>query len=192
MPQHSESIVEQVSGLLLGTSWLGLCHVRKNDPSPSGPWDEHHTGPERWPWVMGSGEEEEGQAGWCHCPWAYPLSGWPLPLLSISHTPRAGMTGRSTGKRRKAKSGPKRGQECDERRFYKCSSQAPIPFSAGKSLVMGNGAEWLIKQARTTICKTTCGLLHCPSPASTFPFFSTVHTCSTLLDHKSQTYWNVF
>ena len=35
--QHSESIVEQVSGLLLGTSWLGLCHVRKNDPSPSGP-----------------------------------------------------------------------------------------------------------------------------------------------------------
>ena len=33
--------------------------------------------------------------------------GWPFPLLSISHTPRAGMTGRSTGKRGKAKSGPK-------------------------------------------------------------------------------------
>lgn len=35
MPQHSESIVEQVSGLLFATSWLDLCYVRKNDPSPS-------------------------------------------------------------------------------------------------------------------------------------------------------------
>lgn len=35
MPQHSESIGEQVSGLLLATAWLDLCYVRKNDPSPS-------------------------------------------------------------------------------------------------------------------------------------------------------------